>query len=355
MKVNYEIDFVGNGSSEDADAIAIRWKDEDEFYHVCVYDCGTEYQANKMIDLINNYYFYGINDSERIIDAIIISHPDKDHISGIIKIMEEFQVGAMYFNKPWDYSDELVEMADNYNSADYLTSKLKKNYSKLSEIEDYANEKGIPIYNAFQGTEICGELIVLSPTEEDYIKYLLNSEKTPVKSVTESSFQKAEYNHESWNSDNLLVEPATTEENESSVVIWGLHSAYDKRFLLLGDAGVCGINSALDYANDGNIRKKTQFYQVPHHGGRHNLDTDTMNHLVGNILGENSDSGKKAFISVGKDSTHPRWCIVNAFKRRGVKVYKTNGGTIRHYIGDMPKREGWVRLEELDFIAEYDE
>ncbi len=355
MEVNYEIDFVGNESSGDADAIVIRWKDSNEDYHICVYDCGTENQADKMIDLLNEYYFTEADDDEKIIDAIIISHPDGDHINGIKKIMGEYQITAMYFNIPWDYANELVDLSDNYNSASYLSSKLKKQYPKLSEIEDYGCELGIPIYNALQGTIICDELLILAPSRDDYINHLLNSDKTPVNAATESFSESDESNLDSWDRDNLLENPETSEENETSVIVWGLCGADKKRFLLMGDAGVIGIKSALDYVYDKDVRLKTQFYQVPHHGGRHNLDSDTMNRLVGNILGEGSDSHKTAYVSVGKGSNHPRQCIVNAFKRRGVKVYKTKGETIHHFVGSMPAREGWVRLTEIDFIDKYDE
>ena len=352
MKANYEIDFVGNSSSGDADAIAIRWKDTNENYHVCLYDCGTENQADEMIELLNKHYFNELDKKE--IDAIIISHPDTDHINGIIKIMDTFEIKAMYFNIPWEYSDELVELSDNYNSADYLSSKLKKQYDKLFEIEEYAKELKVPIFNALQGDLICDELLVLYPTKEDYIKHLLNSEKTPVKAVMES-YSNDDYIFELWDEDNLLEKPSTSEENESSVVIWGLNSLEDKKFILLGDSGVVGINDAIDYAGEEGIKSETRFYQVPHHGGRHNLDTDTMNRLVGNINVVESDVNKTAYISVGKDSDHPRQCIVNAFKRRGVKVYKTNGNIIHHHVGDMPERKGWVSLKELEFIDNYDE
>lgn len=357
MEANYEIDFVGNNSSGNADAIAIRWKDKDGNYRVCVYDCGTEDQADQIIDLLNNYYFNESDDDEKIIDAIIISHPDGDHINGITKLMDAFPVRAMYFNVPWDYADELVRRSKNYHSADYLTSKLKKNYEPLSDIEDLAGENNIPIYRTFQGTIICGELLVLAPTEEDYIDHLMNSDKTPVQAVLESFSKKTQIVTDSWDADNLLEDPTTSEENETSVVISGLYHTEESKFLLLGDAGVVDIASALDYADDEELEviEKTKFYQVPHHGGRHNLDTETMNRLVGNIKGESQDSKKVAYISVGKGSNHPRQCVVNAFKRRGVKVYKTEGNIIHKKFGDMPNRPGWTKLTELPFVARYEE
>lgn len=357
MDSNYEVDFIGNKSSGDADAIALRWKDEYGDYHICVYDCGTEGQADDMIDLLNKYYFDGIDEDSKVIDAVVISHPDVDHINGIKKILENFSVNKLYANIPWEYVDELVQRSENYNSSDYLTSKLKKKYSKLAEIVDYAEENAITIYNALQGTIVCDELEILAPSEEEYIDHILNSGKNPLKPVTESFSKGEKFNTDSWNTDNLLEVAETTEENETSVVLYGLRNASDNYFLLVGDAGVHDLESAFDYAEYEaiNIKNDVKFYQVPHHGGRHNLDTDTMNRLVGDITKRGVESDKTAFISVGKGSDHPRQCIVNAFKRRGVKVYKTKGNTIHHFAGDMPDREGWVTLTQLDFKEEYED
>lgn len=357
MDSNYEIDFIGNKSSGNADAIAIRWKDEYDDYHICIYDCGTDGQADDMIDLLNKYYFNEVDDENKVIDAVVISHPDEDHINGIKKILETFIVNELYANIPWDYADELVQRSENYNSSDYLTSKLKKKYSSLSEIVDFCEENSIPIYGAIQGTIVCDELEILAPTEEDYINHILNSDKNPLKPIAESFSKTEKFNTDSWDVDNLLEVAETSDENETSVVLYGLRNTSDNYFLLVGDAGVHDLESAFDYAGDEglNIKYDVKFYQVPHHGGRHNLDTDTMNRLVGDITKRGIESDKTAFISVGKGSDHPRQCIVNAFKRRGVKVYKTAGNTIHHHDGDMPSREGWVSLTQLEFIEEYED
>lgn len=46
--------------------------------------------------------------------------------------------------------------------------------------------------------------------------------------------------------------------------------------------------------------------------------------------------------------------VVNAFTRRGVKVYKTNGNTIHHHM-NMPDREGWSSLTKLNFEKKVEE
>lgn len=79
--------------------------------------------------------------------------------------------------------------------------------------------------------------------------------------------------------------------------------------------------------------------------------------MLGAITEEGNYTGKVAFVSVANDSDHPLQMVVNAFTRRGVKVYKTKGNVIRH-SKNMPDREGWVSLVKLEFeqkIEEWDE
>ena len=41
--------------------------------------------------------------------------------------------------------------------------------------------------------------------------------------------------------------------------------------------------------------------------------------------------------------------VVNAFRRRGLKVYNASGSTIRHHKGNMPTRTGWAPATDIDF------
>lgn len=131
----------------------------------------------------------------------------------------------------------------------------------------------------------------------------------------------------------------------------------DECFLLTGDSGIRGLRKAIDYANiEGfSLKNIVKFYQVPHHGGRHNISTSILNDLIGSIVAENTERDKVAFVSVAKDSDHPLQMVVNAFVRRGVKIYKTNGDTIHHCSGNMPYRKGWGGLEKLKFSKQVEE
>ena len=80
----------------------------------------------------------------------------------------------------------------------------------------------------------------------------------------------------------------------------------------------------------------------------HDVSPSILDRLIGEIVDEDETIGKTAFVSVAKDSDHPLQMVVNAFTRRGVKVYKTEGNIIHHHK-NMPDREGWSALEKLNF------
>jgi beta-lactamase superfamily II metal-dependent hydrolase len=134
-----------------------------------------------------------------------------------------------------------------------------------------------------------------------------------------------------------------------SVILLG---AMDSEFFLLtGDAGIEGLNNAMDCIDENNLNlQAVSFYQVPHHGGRHNVSPSVLNRLIGHKVVEGTISTKTAFVSVAKGSDHPKKMVVNGFIRRGIKVYKTNGAILYHSKG-TPNR-GWGAAQELNFCKE---
>ena len=75
--------------------------------------------------------------------------------------------------------------------------------------------------------------------------------------------------------------------------------------------------------------------------------------MLGAIAEEGNYTGKVAFVSVANDSDHPLQMVVNAFTRRGVKVYKTKGNVIRH-SKNMPDREvGWVMKDIKKYFDDF--
>ncbi len=81
-----EIDFIQAGEKGSGDAIAIR---RGNGYSNCIYlvDGGYTDDGQKIVDHIRDYY--GENSS---IDHLVLTHPDSDHASGLVTVLEEMQV-----------------------------------------------------------------------------------------------------------------------------------------------------------------------------------------------------------------------------------------------------------------------
>lgn len=351
----YELDFIGvNKETKDADAVGIRWEITEGNYVIGVFDGGFQKHGEALKNIINNYYLK--DKTKKVLDFVICSHSDQDHASGLIEILNNFEVKDLYMNRPWLYAKELIPYVDDGRiTEESLKKRLKEKYVYIAELEVIALNKGIKIHEIFQGEVICDKLQVLSPTKELYKELLIESSKTPLvkeqtifDSIRGAIVEFLKNLIESWDDEKLKEDVETTAENEMSTIILG--EMEEESFLLTGDAGIRGLKVALDYADTilKDIKDNVTIYQIPHHGGRHNVSTSILNRLIGNIVEEGNTTSKKAFVCSGKNSDHPLQMVVNAFVRRGVKVYNASGKTINHR-NKISSREGWSSTKTLEF------
>lgn len=369
----YEIDFIGvskEKSAKDADAICLRWKDGtdrfgNELYKIGVIDGGFEAHGDALVKHMNEYYFDDKNNEKstcnKVVDFMIITHADQDHTIGIKKVLENFSIRKIYMNMPWLYSDDLFDkISDGRITKESLKRRLREKYKTIANIEDIANEQGITIYPAFQGAYVEDKLLILSPSKQFYLDLLVESEKTPLEESEAFSKDEifgiiAKYIKEyvldlmeSWDVETLREDVKTSAENETSVVIRGLID--ESGFLLTGDAGIRALTEALNYMEllGEDCMTEVSFYQLPHHGSRHNVSPSILDRMLGEKVKNNETRNKTAYASVAKDSDHPLKMVTNAYIRRGVKTYKTNGNVIRHHVGNMPKRN-WASINKIEF------
>jgi hypothetical protein len=283
--------------------------------------------------------------------------PDQDHASGLSVILENFTVKCLYMNRPWLYVNEIFECVnDGRITKQSLEQRLREAYPYVDILEKLADENGVPIEAAFQGGKITDNLYIFSPSKAFFLEKLVASQKTPLTedsigieamfSYIKKSIQVA---FESWTQELLREDVKTSAENEMSVVLLG--DMEQECFLLTGDVGIEGLKKTIAYANSLHQDiKEVAFYQIPHHGGRHNVNPSVLNSLLGRKLSEGTEPTKTAFVSVAKNSNHPKKMVVNAFIRRGVKVFKTNGATLHHHRG-TPSRN-WSTAVHLEFSNE---
>jgi beta-lactamase superfamily II metal-dependent hydrolase len=140
------------------------------------------------------------------------------------------------------------------------------------------------------------------------------------------------------------VHKNTSPENNSSVVAY--FNIADRHLLFTGDAGIDALHHAADYAvSNGVDLTNLDFFDVPHHGSKHNLDGAFLDRI----------KASTAFISVTEQSEkHPSPRVINALVRRGFRVFTTEAGNIRH-PHQAPSRDGYAVIDPYKFVAEFDD
>lgn len=357
--MGYEIDFlpVGNGEKS-GDAIAVRYGEPGN-YKIMIVDGGTKESGESLVEHVKKYY------ETDYVDYVVNTHPDIDHVSGLTVILEELNVGELWMHQPWEHSDRIRDaFKDGRITDDSLSERLRKAFNTAHKLKEIADEKAIPVYEPFQGSYI-GNFIVLSPTKSWYEELLIESDKTPEqkegkgmlgeakefeKQIIEKAFNFIE---ETWDYETLREDVKTSAINETSTVLYA--NLDGNGVLLTGDAGIRALNKAADYSElIGIDLRKASFQQIPHHGGRHNVSPSVLDRIVGEKIEEGVKPNKSVFVSVSaKSPRHPKKAVTNAYKRRGAKVFSTEGIT-KHHFKDMPDR-GWTKAQELPFYDEVED
>ncbi|POD70905.1 hypothetical protein BKM17_23710 [Pseudomonas syringae group genomosp. 3] len=358
MVDSIEVDFLPVGEGEHSgDAIAIRWREDGEF-KVMIYDGGTKEYGAKLVKHVQEHF--GTNH----VDYVVNSHPDNDHAGGLIHVLETLSVGQLWLHKPWEYSDQIRHyFHDGRITDESLAKRLQQKMSAAYALEKIAEEKEIPVYEPFAGDQI-GIFKVLSPTMYRYVHELVPEfQKSPELKKAQVTGLEALFDAVKgvagdlvaalWDKEYLPETVKTSAENESSVVLFA--AVGQNGYLLTGDAGINSLRESADFASGVGIDLPTRvsFVQIPHHGGRHNVSTETLNLLVGEPLPDVPDRlFRTAFVSAGKLAPrHPKKSVTNAFARRGFSVGQTKGQSIYHFTG-VPRREGWGPLTYVPFYEE---
>jgi len=360
----FEIDFLDIESPKSGDAIPLRYELNGVSW-IHVVDGGFQACGDKIVNHIKKYY-----GNPGYIDSAIVTHPDGDHSGGLRTVLEEFRVGALWMLRPWLYADEIIGRFATYTSVDSLRSRLKKVYPNLAALEEIALERGIPIYEPFQGATI-GAFTVMAPTKSRYLDLIVESERTP-ESVEESqetavgSFgrfveraaAKAVYYLKAavWGEE-IFSPEETSAENEMSVIQYS--NLCGLRILLTGDAGRAALTEAADYAPYvGLVLPGIDRFQVPHHGSRRNVSTEILDRWLGERLPAKPVSGQEKFqaiISSAKEDTdHPRKSVVRALWHRGALVAATEGADLQ-INQNAPPRATWGPAQPLDYPEEQED
>jgi len=358
----FEIDFLDVETGKSGDAIPLRYQ-LNGISHIHVVDGGFQDTGEKVVEHIKIYY-----GNPSYIDRVVVSHPDGDHAGGLRTVLEEFDVGELWMLRPWLYAGEVIHRFTRYTSVENLKKRLKEIYPNLAALEEIALEKGIPIYEPFQGATI-GAFIVMAPTRERYLNLIVESERTPesVEEAQESAFaavgsfigqaaaKAISLLRAIWGEEVFSLEE-TSAENEMSVIQYA--NLCGNRILLTADAGRAALSEAADYAPYvGLALPGIDRFQVPHHGSRRNVSSEILDRWLGARLPTKPGNGEERFTAIissaKKDTHHPRKAVVRALIHRGAGVVTTEGGDIQARY-NAPYR-GWGAAIPLEYPEDQEE
>jgi beta-lactamase superfamily II metal-dependent hydrolase len=341
-----EIDFLAVKSGEKSgDAIAIRYGNFSNraWYKVVVIDGGTLESGKKLVEHIKLYY------GTDIVDLVICTHPDADHASGLREVLKGCTVNELWIHKPWEHSEHVCDLFHDGRITDNsLSERLKDAYNYAHELVEIAEEKGIDVREPFAGRKSDDNVLtVLGPSIDYYRELIPEFTKSP--KAKEGLLEKAINVWDravTWVQETLHIETldesgVTSAENRSSAVV--LMQLDGNKFLFTGDAGIPSLKNVIDYCADQGIDiSNIRFMQVPHHGSKRNISPSILDAI----------RCQTAYISASSDSPkHPAKKVVNAYIRRGAKVYSTTD-TICHMVNS---NRGWGAAESHSFYNEVEE
>ena len=363
--MDYEVEFhpVGD-TTKSGDAISVRYN-ANGTYSVIVIDGGTSDSGEALVEHIRNVY--GPN---TVIEHAVSSHPDNDHASGLREVLRAFPVRNLWIHGLWHHAREMLPYyADKRLTEQSLAAKLREAYPIVEELINLAQENGTPVYEPFGGSMI-GPLRVMSPSLHAYTRLAPQFRKGPdpdIEALKRESWwlgekqqptllgrileKAATWIDESWGIELLKEGAVTAAENETSTVLYGEFGG--SPVLLTADAGFNALSWSCNYATQLGIDfSRLKLVQVPHHGSRSNVTPSVLDRLLGPRLSADAPTKRIAIVSCPKDDEkHPRKMVVNAFRRRGAPVYKTQGIRIRHHAGAMPARPGEVAAEPFEWFG----
>ena len=358
----FEIDFLAVGDKSDSgDAIAMRFFNN-AHQTVMVVDGGYEDSGEKLAELILGHY-KSPADEFVTVDYVVSTHPDKDHIGGLDAILSHprLHVRNLLLHQPWKHGGAVWRQINDHRATRHsVTENLRKSAQAAKALYDKASYLGIQVLREpFAGRYLLSDdrqflLQILGPTEEYYNELLLQFPDIPEYARISKSAREVRspaVQAENWFADKLLPAPKTSATNNSSVVLQVVFEG--RRFLFTGDAGVLALEQAMGHLSTlASQQVRLCMVQAPHHGSRHNINSSVLDSMVGGINGGYPRS-TVAVVSCAKewDLKHPHKTVLNAFARRGVNCYYTNGSNFRWSAG-APKRIGYTKAEHCGFFFE---
>lgn len=341
--IDISIDMLSLGN---ADSIIVWLKDRYKNNFVILIDGGNKRDGEKVIEHLDKYILPNVTQSAP--DLVICTHHDKDHVGGLITVVEHYgnKIGKVWINNPAEhissYAYQTLKKSFRRQSAYKQYEVILKSLKKLDDFISLVDSKKIPREHALYGQGLFDGVIQVLGPSGDFYKTLLPGMENMDRYVSSeadyaynSIFSQAVINENlESNSPCPIVdeENSTSATNNSSVILE--IQAKDSRYLFTGDAGV----QAFEDVETRFSLEGIHWLDVPHHGSRRNMSSQLIDTM----------SPKVCYISAKGGHKHPRKALVNCLRKHGAQVYGTHkGGNKWHHRGDFPDREYYSSAPEI--------
>ena len=351
-------------SSQSGDAIVLtmgnRFSSLREDYKVIVVDGAFKSDAKTIKDHLE-LIGAGNENGNLQIDLMVSTHPDQDHISGLIELADDYEIEI---KELWIHG--FKKFVDKRNS-DF--NSITNSISQAKDLIGIAERKNVPIKEPFTGVEyspddISASIEVLGPTEKYYDELFNNKEEGSASStgvagvVRKFTSKVTDLVRERIFNNETLEDPepnATSNSNNSSTILllkFFKGNTLTNLALLTADVGVEALKQVVPLLKGrgwyNNVLER-RFIQIPHHGSRRNVGPTVLDALLGET--EYGCNRGSAFVSAHeKDKDHPRIQVMNAFTRRGFKDTANVYISKRHSIGEVPAISGWNPVDAIDLL-----
>ncbi|MBT8399771.1 MAG: MBL fold metallo-hydrolase, partial [Rhodothermia bacterium] len=179
--MGYEVDFLPVGEGEKSgDAILLRFGDLNgsrSDQSVVLVDGGFKTTAPGILKHIEDYY------KTDLLDLVVSTHPDADHINGLLEVLEELQVNELWMHRPSIRRAEIERALRSAENHEYRKA-VRASLDAASELEDLAVSNGVVVQEPFAGVvHSSGLFSVLGPTEEFYLQLFREEPEVEGKSL----------------------------------------------------------------------------------------------------------------------------------------------------------------------------
>jgi beta-lactamase superfamily II metal-dependent hydrolase len=231
-----------------------------------------------------------IEKSNQIIDLLIVTHIDDDHIAGIIKLYNEKDIDSSIFKKVWFNSGSLISYKLSEEEKKDREIPLNPLSREMSVTQGLTLEKRLHMSDAWEKELICagytynlGEgmtITTLSPDLDTLIE--LNNKWEVEKERIEEKLKRKRMMSTTNDYDkkvNELFDEDFVEDkslfNKSSIAFLLEYEGY--RVLMLGDSHPSIVVKSLTRLGFSEENKlKVNVMKISHHGSRHNTSNELL-------------------------------------------------------------------------------